>query len=242
MKYLENANLERICSALSSNAIDCQLDVRLEAYSCKMVSSEKKQWKKNQMTKGQGPQPLSPPDQSPWPMSLSIPSLMSGTPRFRHLSEPSCSGSDNDTDEMGCTYLDAVTSRTLFDLIGVLNTSFPDYDFSHIKSESFSLIPTLESLVGLVDLKLSATVSNYYEIKEALWREIDDVIKVNECKLYSYKTEYSGDPFSEDGVMWSFSYFFSNKALKRVLFMSCRALRSDPSLNLSAEQLWGFEA
>uniref|UniRef100_F1LBK7 Repressor of RNA polymerase III transcription MAF1 homolog n=1 Tax=Ascaris suum TaxID=6253 RepID=F1LBK7_ASCSU len=111
--------------------------------------------------------------------------------RFRHLSEPSCSGSDNDTDEAGCVYLHAVTTRTLFDLVGVLNTSFPDYDFSHIKSESFSLIPNLSSLIGLVDLKLSATVSNYNEIKEALWREIDEVIKVNDCKIYSYQTEYT---------------------------------------------------
>uniref|UniRef100_A0A0M3HW72 Repressor of RNA polymerase III transcription MAF1 n=1 Tax=Ascaris lumbricoides TaxID=6252 RepID=A0A0M3HW72_ASCLU len=242
MKYLENANLDRICSVLSNNATDCHLDMRLEAYSCKMVTSEKKQWKKSRMTHGQGPQPLSAPDQPPWPMSLSVSPLKAGASRFRHLSEPSCSGSDNDTDEAGCVYLHAVTTRTLFDLVGVLNTSFPDYDFSHIKSESFSLIPNLSSLIGLVDLKLSATVSNYNEIKEALWREIDEVIKVNDCKIYSYQTEYSGDPFSEDGVMWSFSYFFSNKSLKRILFMSCRALRSDPSLNLSAEELWGFEA
>ncbi|VDK17329.1 unnamed protein product [Anisakis simplex] len=170
MKYLENANLDRICSVLSSNAIDCQLDMRLEAYSCKMVSSEKKQWKKNQLTKG-----------SPFVSNH-------GSSRYRHLSEPSCSGSDNDNDEVDDLFIYHFLSitRTLFDLIGVLNTSFPDYDFSHIKSESFSLIPNIESLVGLVDLKLSATVSNYYDIKEALWREIDEIIKINECRLYRY--------------------------------------------------------
>ncbi|MFH4979836.1 hypothetical protein AB6A40_006545 [Gnathostoma spinigerum] len=206
-----------------------------------MVTADKRQWKRSQMVNGKSLQPLSPPDEL-WPMSSSLSPNSVRTGRLRHLSEPCYSSSENENEEIEYKYLDSVTSRTLFDLIAVLNTSFPDYDFSHVKSESFSLIPNIESLVGLVDSKLSSTVTNYYELKEALWREVDNVINIQNCKIYSYHTEYSGDPFGEDGVIWSFNYFFCNKLLKRVLFFSCRALRSDASLNLSAEQLWGFEA
>ncbi|VDN41282.1 unnamed protein product [Gongylonema pulchrum] len=120
-----------------------------------------------------------------------------------------------------------------------MNASFQDYDFSNTKSDAFSLVPDFETLTKLVDSQLSATVTNYYEIKRALWAEVDKVIKINECKLYSYRTGYTGDPFGEDGVMWSFTYFFHNKSLKRILFMSCRAFRADPAQNLSAEQIWG---
>jgi hypothetical protein len=33
-----------------------------------------------------------------------------------------------------------------------------------------------------------------------------------------------GDPFSEDGLLWSFNFFFYNKKLKRVVFFTARAM------------------
>ena len=40
--------------------------------------------------------------------------------------------------------VDSVSLRTLFDLRSVLDNAFPDYDFSTVKSNSFSLIPSYE--------------------------------------------------------------------------------------------------
>lgn len=40
--------------------------------------------------------------------------------------------------------------------------------------------------------------------------------------IYSYTPDMRSDPFSEDGCLWSFNYFFYNKKLKRILFFTCR--------------------
>lgn len=114
---------------------------RLEAYSCKMITSDKKQWKKSQQNSSNAPQPLSPPEKLPW-----FPSNSSWTqnPRLRHFSEPGCSSLNISIEENGLVYADAISSRTLFELRSVMNASFQDYDFSSTKSEAFSLIPNFE--------------------------------------------------------------------------------------------------
>uniref|UniRef100_A0A915Q5F1 Repressor of RNA polymerase III transcription MAF1 n=1 Tax=Setaria digitata TaxID=48799 RepID=A0A915Q5F1_9BILA len=239
MKLLENAELEQLSYTFGVHAKDCSIDVRLEAYSCKMITSDKKQWKKNQQGSSNAPQPLSPPEKLPWVPTKSPWPVQNS--RLRHFSEPGCSDLDGSIEEGGLMYADAISCRTLFELRSVMNASFQDYDFSSTKSEAFSLIPDFETLAGLVDSKLSATVANYYEIKRILWERVDEIIKINDCKLYSYRTGYTGDPYCEDLVMWSFAYFFHNKSLKRILFMSCRAFRADTAQNRSAEELWGVD-
>ncbi|MCP9260853.1 Repressor of RNA polymerase III transcription MAF1 [Dirofilaria immitis] len=240
MKLLENVELEQLSYTFGENAKDCCIDVsvetsifndrvqcpfgRLEAYSCKMITSDKKQWKKSQQSSNNAPQPLSPPEKLPWLLSSSWTQI----PRLRHFSEPGCSSLNNDIEESGLVYADAISSRTLFELRSVMNSSFQDYDFSSTKSEAFSLIPNFETLSGLVDAKLSATVTNYYEIKRVLWERVDQVIKISDCKLYRLS----------DVVI---CIFFHNKSLKRILFMSCRAFRADTAQNRSAEELWGVD-
>ena len=46
--------------------------------------------------------------------------------------------------------VDSISKRTLFDLIGVLNTSYSDYDFSDVKSHSFSRIPEYEVIIDFL--------------------------------------------------------------------------------------------
>ena len=43
--------------------------------------------------------------------------------------------------------------------------------------------------------------------------------------VYSYNPDLESDPFGEEGSLWSFNYFFYNKKLKRILFLSCHAHR-----------------
>ena len=38
-------------------------------------------------------------------------------------------------------YVDSISKKTLFDLSSVLNTAYPDYDFSDVKSVAFALVP-----------------------------------------------------------------------------------------------------
>jgi hypothetical protein len=41
--------------------------------------------------------------------------------------------------------------------------------------------------------------------------------------LISYRPDGSSDPFSESGIIWSFNFFFYNRKLRRILFLTCRS-------------------
>ena len=41
----------------------------------------------------------------------------------------------------------------------------------------------------------------------------------------SYNPDLDSDPFGEEGSLWSFNYFFYNKKLKRIVFLTCRSVR-----------------
>lgn len=47
-----------------------------------------------------------------------------------------------------------------------------------------------------------------------------------DCDVYSYRKDNNADvdPFSERSAIWSFTYFFYNRRLKRIVFFSCRSL------------------
>ncbi|CAJ0961345.1 unnamed protein product, partial [Mesorhabditis belari] len=207
MKYLENSSLQQISEKIGSASNDCLLDFKLESYSCKMIQSDKRQWKTTNLNERQ---PLSPPED--W-STLAAP--IGHSHRMRHLSEHSCSGgSDHDGDELN--YVDSISKRTMFDLIAALNTSYSDYDFSDVKSSTFSRMRDFESVVDAVDNKLSTAVGDKYRLlRDELWQSIVEEIKPLECKIYSYNSGYDGDPFSEEGVFWGLTYFFYNKNLKQ---------------------------
>lgn len=44
---------------------------------------------------------------------------------------------------------------------------------------------------------------------------------------HSYNPDLDSDPYGEEGSLWSFNYFFYNKKMKRILFLTCRAIRCD---------------
>lgn len=40
---------------------------------------------------------------------------------------------------------------------------------------------------------------------------------------FSYRPDGTSDPFSESGIIWSFNFFFYNRKLRRILYLTCRA-------------------
>ncbi|VDM55517.1 unnamed protein product, partial [Angiostrongylus costaricensis] len=188
---------------------------RLESYSCKMVQSDKKQWKTfggpSENDNAHERQPLSPPDDF---LCISA-SPIGHSGRMRHLSEAGQSGSETDF-----VLLDSISKRTLFDLIGVLNIAYPDYDFSNVKSSSFSLIPSVD------------------QISDLHFREEGFDLMTQVFFLFSFKSNYSDDPFSEDGCLWWLNFFFHNKTLKRVLLLSCRAMSQSAAVS---DPLWDLD-
>jgi len=252
MKLLENTAFESVIAFIDDNTIDFPMDVRLESYSCKMVSTDKKEWRKNIQcpnAKPQDLQPLSPAVEDslgPFLQPLSV--SPAGSSRLRHLSEAASigSGSDNDVEESavgGGILVEAVSRRALFNMVALLNLSYTDYDFSQTRSESFARV-SAQDCMRSVDDKFTATISDYSKVREQIWKVIDEEIRLNECHIYRYIPGYTGgDPFTEDGCIWSFNYLVYNKSLKRILFFACRALRRQEQnlQNLSADQLWGVD-
>ena len=56
-----------------------------------------------------------------------------------------------------------------------------------------------------------------------MWRSIDNEMALKECSIYCYSPEE--DPYDgEEGAIWSFNYFFFNKARKRVCYIYLRGL------------------
>uniref|UniRef100_A0AC35TTS9 Repressor of RNA polymerase III transcription MAF1 n=1 Tax=Rhabditophanes sp. KR3021 TaxID=114890 RepID=A0AC35TTS9_9BILA len=235
MKYIENANIEAVASDIEANAVDCKFDVRIESYSCKMCNADKKEWKKVKEN-SKILQPLSPPTLE------SLNGTYGSSPnhgRLRHLSQSSISGNDSDTEEPHL--VDAISRKTLFDLTAVLNNSYTDYDFSTAPSESFSMIPDINYVVRDTDAKFASSLNNHSQLKNSIWRAIDDEIQIKQCNIYSLIPSYEKDPFTENGCIWSFNYFFRNKSMKRILFFACRAMRGDSDFSNSADELMAMD-
>lgn len=54
-----------------------------------------------------------------------------------------------------------------------------------------------------------------------MWRLIDKEMSLKDCNIYCYAPEE--DPYDgEEGAIWSFNYFFFNKARKRVCYFYLR--------------------
>jgi hypothetical protein len=233
MKLLDNATLTEVSNIVATNANDCILDCKLEAYSCKMVSSDKKSWRQNMSSPASEFQTISIPEDT-FSSSLTLAPLGSYTTRFRHLSERSLSGSDNDTaDENNSLIAGTVSRKTLFNLNQAMNTAYPDYDFSTKTASSFMYYPNFEQVKEIVDKHLGATVDSYSQLQHNLWDAIMTAICPLECNIYSYVPSCEGDPFEDS--MWSLNFLFFNRTLKRILLFSLRALHQNSSGEESEE-------
>ena len=92
-----------------------------------------------------------------------------------------------------------------------------------------------------VDSRLISAIGDYYRtLSPQLWSSIDEEINLKESEifrydigfekkrrniflLFSYRPDGTSDPFSESGIIWSFNFFFHNRKLRRILFLTCRA-------------------
>jgi len=203
---------------LTHNSNECTVHTRLEAYSCKAITKDKRMHRhleQNYHTEEQ--------------LALS-PQGNTGN----HEPEITVFGP-----------MDSYTSRkTLYLLIGTLNHAFPDHDFSDLRPENFSreqsgasilnaLSTTLLSQSSGNDVGGSPTARTYSAYPSTspdffpsslptssspvhrvitpltppqivtgthptLYRILDDVIKLDECELYTYTPDALSDPHSMD--------------------------------------------
>lgn len=164
--------------------------------------------------------------------------------------------------------------RTFAYLIATLNASHPDYDFSHLlRPSDFRLEKSLKHVMNTLDTTLyslrprtnfnsNASIPTYWTSiassapallsasgdcwSPRMWRLIDKEMNLKDCSIYAYVPEE--DPYDGDeGAIWSFNYFFFNKAKKRVCYIYLKslsiishspALKSPIKMKRSADMGW----
>lgn len=113
--------------------------------------------------------------------------------------------------------------QTYIDLISTLNNSYPDYDFRHVKPEFFTQISLQETIQNI-----NNSLHEVYENEQfsTLWTNVNEIIDLNHCEVYSYIPDQNlddpmADPLSLGGSkLWSWNYFFVNRRLKRLVFFT----------------------
>ena len=89
---------------------------------------------------------------------------------------------DNDSSKVS-----VMKRKMLFTLISTLNASFPDYDFSSVKSEAFSREESLSWVVNNINSNLSTSMGeDYIKLSPRLWKSIDDEICLQDCQIFRY--------------------------------------------------------
>ncbi|KAF9574614.1 RNA polymerase III-inhibiting protein maf1 [Mortierella alpina] len=200
MKFLETPVLEMLNTALNFETPECRVLGRIEPYSCKAAGADKKLYKQLESKYDPSSQNLSPPDDD----GASIMNIISP---FGPMNQPA-------------------SRKTLFYLIGTLNASFPDYDFSDTKPEQFRKEPSVSIVVNSINATL-LNHGNERAVKElGIWDAIDQLIDLEDSDVYSYNPESDSDPNDEEGggTLWSFNYFFYNRKLKRIIFFTMRGV------------------
>jgi len=147
--------------------------------------------------------------------------LLSTPPPVIHTNPMARSISSDDESPLVKT----ISRKTLIYLISTLNATFePDYEFSSCTSQDFSRETNFELLRTEVDSRFLSSIGDYYRtLSPQLWSVIDEEINIKECEIFSYRPDGTSDPFSESGIIWSFNFFFYNRKLRRILFLTCRA-------------------
>ncbi|KAI5080839.1 hypothetical protein GOP47_0004022 [Adiantum capillus-veneris] len=198
MKYLEYTPLARINGFLSTvNLGDSFLNGNLEAYSCKAAGVDKK------YSRSLEQEVIESLAYSPSDISVSP------------LGPLSCLAS----------------RRTFVHLILAMTYAYPDYDFSSVRPSSFAK----EDSFGMVKLAIDSHLLEASKVWACefgediafysfVWDAVDEVIGLKDCDMYSYNPKFEEETLTERGTIWSFSYFFYNRKLKRILVFSCQCL------------------
>ncbi|KAF9306484.1 RNA polymerase III-inhibiting protein maf1 [Mortierella antarctica] len=95
-----------------------------------------------------------------------------------------------------------------------------------VKPEQFRKEPSVSMVIN----SINATLLNHGKEKVVkdlqIWDSIDALIQLEDSDVYSYNPESDSDPNDEEGAgtLWSFNYFFFNRKLKRIIYVTMRGV------------------
>ena len=259
MKYLDLASFVPVTEWLAS--MECAGHVisgRLEAYSCKKTSSDRKLYKSVQMSgsfstseeaASMGSSGLGIVMQTSEPTltaagSLSPPQPAQPAPKDTMLAEPAAAASAQPATGLASPRaplfgtgplvggtLASDENNTFVHLIATLNAALPDYDFSSAQSEHFTRV-TVYELVNHVKTALEGAQHCDAPVALAdLWAVLEQEVQLQQCEAFTYLPPPDSDPFLEDGAIWAMNYLMYNRNIKRIVLLTLSCER--PSLATS---------
>ncbi|GAB5357516.1 hypothetical protein AAMO2058_000381100 [Amorphochlora amoebiformis] len=125
------------------------------------------------------------------------------------------------------------TIQLLVHLIGTLNSSMPDYDFSELQACDFVHCNNID----LVANNINESFLNYaleaklQGVRKKFWDILDSVIDLKKCSVYSFIPDDESEVFGE-GKVWTMNYFFVNKSAKKIVLFMCSARRRISQMNM----------
>jgi len=216
MKFLDNLpELDLLSSALSYASPSLKVTTRIEAYSCKPVSREKKLYKALEQD-----------------LVSDLEFSVAGSPPEDHDAQVGSAFGPLDKRE---------SRKTLYHLISTLNQAFPDFDFSGVRADEFTREPSARSVLSSLSTALNhlrasaATTSNTNSVYRSfssfssspannitpqadngfpyennaqgsydtpthpfLRQILDPIVDLSECEVYSYAPDIDSDPHAAE--------------------------------------------
>lgn len=259
MKFLVSPSLQSVSEVLGyMDTGDSVIQGRLEAYSCKRVSSDKKvaeelERKYSDQSAEDGPQRARSGSLQRSMSGQSVERQYSGFTPVLASSVPGSApmedfvlGESPGGEEAAAGSLGVIpdySMRKLFiNLLLTLNTMYPDYDFSSVRPEEFAEEPNFDLVRHSINSALAKPISTNILLEPALWAAIEEVIQPRDCSIYSYIPDVESSPFVSEGQsLWSFNYFMFNKNLKRVLFFTCACARPGMHIEDDSDDEMGYD-
>uniref|UniRef100_A0A7S3CW85 Repressor of RNA polymerase III transcription n=1 Tax=Palpitomonas bilix TaxID=652834 RepID=A0A7S3CW85_9EUKA len=211
MKFLQLPELVSIDEVLRTGVEveDMKIYGRLEAYSCKMASSDKKIAKEV--------------DEKCTEQLLESGAL-----------SPQSFGSFTGTSPIG-PIAESATRKLLVNLISTLNASFADYDFRTLGPNDFMRELSGDMVMSNINSSLMPVEDQHPGFLEHLWNIMNEIGDFREAEVYSYVPDMESDPLSMR-QLWSFNYFIYNKKEKRMFFFAAWARRHVRSTSFDDEE------
>mmetsp|Transcript_3951 Transcript_3951/g.7977 ORF Transcript_3951/g.7977 Transcript_3951/m.7977 type:complete len:273 (+) Transcript_3951:46-864(+) len=243
VKFLEHAELTSLSGQIADARIgDRVLSCTVDVFSCKRAGTDKKTGYDIQQRL-----------QEECDIRISAEFPEGGGGKRKQSGEKSSSPNVTMT-ELGDLAVPAI-QRFIADLILTLNTVFPDYDFTDIPPTSFRSAGSVSQVIHSINGQMNASLCSSSPTQEVganrfqqhninpdtflpeLWEVVASIMPMDEVQVYTYVPEVQGDPFSDDGVLWSFNYFFCSRKEKKILYFTCITRRSDSAFhtNLSMD-------
>jgi hypothetical protein len=113
------------------------------------------------------------------------------------------------------------------DLVQTLNAAQSDFDFSQLQPESFRFLPMSEAVQTINNSLAELTVRCPAFLVE-MWKEIDTAMEHTlsvSCEAYILVDSSQVDDL-EDGIVWSYHYFFCSKDARRICYFTVNARSS----------------